>query len=310
MKTQPGKRAPDTRAQAPPRALAVSWPVTRSPKLPHRDVTIATVRFSPRAFTLIELLVVIAIISLLVALLLPAVQQARESARRTQCRNRLKQWGLAIHNYHDVHRSFPMGKERQRHWTFRSMLLPFFDQTTLYRTINFEHQPHCFDFAATSGSQTPTRLPVAIYFCPSDPNSQQTFNGFLGEHMPGDYVGSSGSENGRTDGVFYSNSHIRFASLVDGASNTIAMGERGIPDTLNIGWMLCGSNADAFISMEFGLAPGDGSGTHNDHYWSQHSGGAHFLLSDGSVRFVSNTIDYSVLTGLATRHGKESLSGF
>jgi len=275
-----------------------------------QDVTSQTARFSPRAFTLIELLVVIAIIAMLVALLLPAVQQARESARRTQCRNRLKQWGLAMHNYHEAHRSFPMGKERQRHWTFRSMLLPFVDQAPLYRTIRFEHQPHCFDFAADSGSKTPTRLPVPVYFCPSDPNSQQTFNGFLGEHMPGDYVGSSGSANGRTDGVFYSDSHIRFASMVDGVSNTIAMGERGIPDALNIGWMLCGSNADAFISMEFGLAPGDGSGTHNDHYWSWHSGGAHFLLSDGAVRFVSNTVDYSLLTGLASRQGKESLSGF
>ena len=263
-----------------------------------------------RAFTLIELLVVIAIIAILVALLLPAVQQARESARRTQCKNRLKQWGLAMHNYHELHKSFPMGKSAVRHWTFRSMLLPFLDQAPLYKKIDFEHQPHCFDIASTAGADNPMRVPLTFYFCPSDPNSEQPFNGFLGEHMPGDFVGSSGSSLASTDGIFYSNSAIRFASVTDGTSNTLAMGERGIPDALNIGWMLCGSNDDAFISMEYGLGPGDGSGAHNDHYWSRHHGGAHFLLADGSVRFIIDSVDYSLLTGLASRNGEEPAGDF
>ena len=263
-----------------------------------------------RAFTLIELLVVIAIIAVLVALLLPAVQQARESARRTQCKSQLKQWGLAMHNYHEAHKIFPMGKSRLRHWTFRSMLLPFLDQAPLYKKIDFEHQPHCFDIASTAGASNPMRVPLTLYFCPSDSNSQQLFNGFLGEHVPGDYVGSSGSSLALTNGMFYSNSTTRFASITDGTSNTIAMGERGIPDALNIGWMLCGSNEDAFISMEYGLTPGDGSGAHNDPYWSRHHGGAHFLLSDGSVRFIIDNVDYSLLTGLASRNGGERLGDF
>ena len=263
-----------------------------------------------RAFTLIELLVVIAIIAILVALLLPAVQQAREAARRAQCKNRLKQWGLAMHNYHELHKTFPMGKSALRHWTFRSMLLPFLDQAALHKQIDFEHQPHCFDIASTAGASNPMRVPLTLYFCPSDPNSEQLFKGFLGEHMPGDFVGSSGSTAAATNGIFFSNSSVRFASVVDGTSNTLAIGERGIPDALNIGWMLCGSNQDAFISMEFGLAPGDGSGAHNDHYWSRHTGGAHFLLTDGAVRFVSENTDYSLLIGLATRNGEELRGDF
>jgi len=265
---------------------------------------------SRRAFTLIELLVVIAIIAILVALLIPAVQQAREAARRTQCKNSLKQWGIALHNYHETHSTFPMGKERQRHWTFRSMLLPFIDHSALYDEINFEHQPHCFNYAVSLGADSPTRAAIGIYFCPSDPNSERPFSGFLGQHMPGNYVGSRGSRSTSINGVFFPDSQIRFADLIDGSSSTIAMGERGIPNALNIGWMLCGSNADAFIGMELGLAPGDGAGAHNDHYWSHHDGGAHFLLCDGSVKFLSNNADHSLLTGLSTRDGQEHLGEF
>lgn len=263
-----------------------------------------------RAFTLIELLVVIAIIAILVALLIPAVQQAREAARRTQCKNSLKQWGIALHNYHETHSTFPMGKERQRHWTFRSMLLPFIDHSALYDEINFEHQPHCFNYAVSMGTNSPTRASIGIYFCPSDPNSERPFSGFLGHHMPGNYVGSRGSLSTSINGVFFPDSQVRFADLIDGSSSTIAMGERGIPKALNIGWMLCGSNADAFIGMDVGLAPGDGSGAHNDHYWSHHVGGAHFLLCDGSVKFLSENADHSLLSGLATRNGQEHLGEF
>src|SRR6187399_915065 len=105
-------------------------------------------RVSRKAFTLIELLVVIAIIAILIALLLPAVQQARESARRTQCKNNLKQFGLALHNYHDTHNTFPGGVVGNAHeigvglsswvgWSGVSMLLPFVDQAPLYSTLDF-----------------------------------------------------------------------------------------------------------------------------------------------------------------------------
>ena len=100
---------------------------------------------APRAFTLIELLVVIAIIAVLVALLLPAVQQAREAARRTQCRNNLKQYGIALHNYHDAHQIFPIGNVGNRFWTFQAMLLPFLDQISLFNRCNFNYPGTCFN---------------------------------------------------------------------------------------------------------------------------------------------------------------------
>ena len=127
-------------------------------------------------FTLIELLVVIAIIAVLIALLLPAVQQAREAARRTQCRNNLKQLGLALHNYVDAHRGIPSNnplvtrgdglKYVQGPWTLA--LLPFFDQGTLYNQWNFN-----LGFAEGT-NRTYVKSPIAIYHCPSNPISQQS----------------------------------------------------------------------------------------------------------------------------------------
>jgi prepilin-type N-terminal cleavage/methylation domain-containing protein/prepilin-type processing-associated H-X9-DG protein len=263
-----------------------------------------------RAFTLIELLVVIAIIAILVALLLPAIQSAREAARRIQCRNSLKQWGLALHNYHETHSVLPMGKSRLRHWTFRSMLLPQLDQAPLFDDIDFGYRPHCFQYIMNAGSKNPADDSIPVYFCPSDVNGQRLYTGFLGVHMPGNYVGVSGSANLKTDGAFFSNSATTFAQFIDGQSNTIAMGERGIPRQRNVGWMLCGSNSDAFVSMEIGLTPGDDSGTHNDHFWSYHPEGAHFLLADGSVRYISNNVDHATLVGLSTLSRNELLGQF
>src|SRR5688500_4365529 len=105
-----------------------------------------------RGFTLIELLVVIAIIAVLIALLLPAVQQAREAARRTQCRNNLKQIGLALHNYHDVHNTFPMGycagmtyvdgaSDTSPGWSWATYILPQLDQGPLYNQFNWSAAP-------------------------------------------------------------------------------------------------------------------------------------------------------------------------
>ena len=98
-----------------------------------------------RAFTLIELLVVIAIIAVLIALLLPAVQQAREAARRTQCKNNQKQMALALHNYHDTHGVFPMGNLGSINFTYQSYILPYIDQANLYNKFNFNYNSNCFN---------------------------------------------------------------------------------------------------------------------------------------------------------------------
>jgi len=121
------------------------------------------------AFTLIELLVVIAIIAVLIALLLPAVQQAREAARRSQCRNNLKQLGLAMHNYHDAHNSFPMlgGFIASHGWGFLPLLLPYVDQAPLYNRINFSASVGCVNASFVH------KAPVPSLMCPSDPSQPE-----------------------------------------------------------------------------------------------------------------------------------------
>ena len=249
----------------------------------------------------------IAIVAILVALLLPAVQQAREAARRTQCKNNLKQWGTALHNYESTHSMLPMGKVARRHWTWRAMLMPEMDQQSLFDQIDFEFTPNCFDFSKAA-IPNPTREFIDAYTCPSDPRLNQAFSGFLGEHMTGSYVGVSGQTATSKDGLFYADSCVQQSEIVDGLSQTIAVGERGIPSALNIGWMLCGSTRDAFIDTSIGLIRGNPDGTHNDHFWSWHEGGAHFLFADGSVHFLSTTTAREVVVGLSTRNGSEVIS--
>ncbi|MFM7869824.1 MAG: DUF1559 domain-containing protein, partial [Planctomycetaceae bacterium] len=142
-------------------------------------------------FTLIELLVVIAIIAILIALLLPAVQQAREAARRTQCKNNLKQIGLALHNYHDTHGRFPptqimvayMGANntnpQPRNHTWVSLVLPYLEQATLYSSINFSAAMHLngvYQTLSTGETIVSRKLPVLQ--CPSDPG----FGGGISTH--------------------------------------------------------------------------------------------------------------------------------
>lgn len=267
-----------------------------------------SMRFGGRArsgFTLIELLVVIAVISVLVALLLPAVQNARESARRGQCLNHLKQWGVALQNYHETRNILPMGKINTTHWTFRAMLLPELEQQSVYNLIDFNVQ--CFGFIKPlAPALNPADDFYSFYACPSDPNSGRKFSDtFFGDHMPGSYLGVSGSTASAKDGVLFVNSAIRMNDITDGASTTFGIGERGIPRALNKGWTLCGDIQDSIQSFDITLGPGDDSGTHNDHFWSWHPGGAHFLLMDGSVRFFGYSTNKLVLTAYSTRSGNE-----
>lgn len=171
-----------------------------------------------RGFTLIELLVVIAIIAVLIALLLPAVQQAREAARRTQCKNNLKQIGLALHNYHDTHKKFPINRLSNRNvgtnfmtpnWGtlgWLAMLLPYIDQAPVYNLINFNDpltsqspansQPNEFIINGGPNNVLARRTIITAFQCPSNPQEPKTLNGSGG----GDDWGSN-LDGGRTDYV-------------------------------------------------------------------------------------------------------------
>ncbi len=189
---------------------------------------------SRRAFTLIELLVVIAIIAILIALLLPAVQQAREAARRTQCRNHLKQVGLALHNYLDAHTVFPpsycvvpgVTSTVGGQWSMFARILPYLDQANLQNLVNWNVA------YATQVNVATTRIPT--YLCPSDPNDVVRVNPATGvaRDYPASYVVNFGTwkiydpNNGTgSDGAFFPNSKLSPASFTDGMSNTLCASE-------------------------------------------------------------------------------------
>ncbi|MEK6258302.1 MAG: DUF1559 domain-containing protein [Planctomycetota bacterium] len=192
---------------------------------------------SRRAFTLIELLVVIAIIAVLIALLLPAVQQAREAARRTQCKNNLKQLGLALHNYHDNFRGFPMGKNSPN-MSMHPRILPFIDQAPLYNTIDFNvSSTHANNAAALATN-------IAAFRCPSDPDKMPLLAGGrnnyytnTGSHilndLPSTVVGNPTYGMPIPTGVFYSRSFTRMGHITDGTSQTAMMSERRLGDGSN-----------------------------------------------------------------------------
>jgi len=204
-----------------------------------------------RGFTLIELLVVIAIIAILIALLLPAVQQAREAARRTQCKNNLKQLGLALHNYHDVYRMFPIGHvyvgttgsyalaRRAPGWGWTAFILPFMDQANSYEKIDFTEAP------SAPGNIDVVRTFLPMMWCPSLPYKQDMPIGRTGQAFeingPGlartSYVASAGAfDNGfnsipqtnvadRVTGMLGRDSSVKMRDVTDGTSNTLLAGE-------------------------------------------------------------------------------------
>ncbi|MEZ6062109.1 MAG: DUF1559 domain-containing protein [Planctomycetaceae bacterium] len=299
-----------------------------------------------RGFTLIELLVVIAIIAILIALLLPAVQQAREAARRTQCRNNLKQIGLALHNYHDVHQCFPFGQGGTGdRYSAISQILPMLEQGPLYSHIDFESQ-----LAAPVNDQA--RLTeLSVLRCPSDFSNPQTQSGGAIN-----YYGNKGSgilwQSPNQNGVFFRSSRVRFRDITDGTSNTAAFSERLVTDGNNgtvspesdvflalsdpadqdeavqqcaavdisnlasqfpifmgapwLNGQHCYLHVDVPNSRSCGFFPTKATMPPS----SRHTGGVYVQLADGSVRFASDNIDLRVWRALGTRDGGEIIREF
>jgi prepilin-type N-terminal cleavage/methylation domain-containing protein/prepilin-type processing-associated H-X9-DG protein len=296
------------------------------------------------AFTLVELLVVIAIIGILVALLLPAIQAAREAARRNECQNHLKQIGLAIQNYHDTEKAFPMGRDRTDQfgvsWAFR--LLPQLEETTMYAS---RVKTKRVDDAA---NDTAMRTPVQVYACPSrrtaaadrnfDNNDTPPLPEAIGVASLGDYAGNAGysyttgmekvvADTFTTDlvntaeaGPIYSGSKISGRRVEDGLSNTLAVGERHIPpaDSNRPPEMQeYGQGDTAFLSGDTpyttlrgcadGLATGQDDAS-NTKFGGPHPGVVMFVYLDGHVAPVSDSIDVDTLKALSTIAGGETVS--
>jgi prepilin-type N-terminal cleavage/methylation domain-containing protein/prepilin-type processing-associated H-X9-DG protein len=298
-----------------------------------------------RAFTLIELLVVIAIIAVLIGLLLPAVQAAREAARRAQCVNNLKQLGLGLHNYDSIYQVLPPGyissfdgdgTDSGPGWGWAAMLLPTLDNSAVYSAINFS-------LAIETPANLTTRLATfSVFLCPSDSvkpawdamvrDPGGTPTRVICQVAPSNYVGMFGtSEPGIDgDGIFFRNSRVGLRDITDGTSQTIALGERShaLGEATWVGsvtgailYPAPGDNdgigrprTEAAPGMILGHAgerkgPGDPSGDVNQFYSNHSGGGVDFLFADGHVAFLKRTMDYRTYLALSTRAGGETISG-
>lgn len=254
-----------------------------------------------RGFTLIELLVVIAIIAILIALLVPAVQKVRGAAARTQCQNNLKQLGLAMTSYYDAYKVFPPAfssttagtwqSATNANWEWSVWILPYIDQLPLFTTLD----PFNTTLIAVNAETT---FPLAVYLCPADPTG--TINTFLNDDGKSNYVVSEQVSDG--------GSTYTMATITDGTSNTIMIGEREMHTNVAAEWALKvpGSKAGVIVAIgrptwpintpyQGGL-PVQGSATGTDPtcssltWTSLHTGGANFVFCDGSVHFIAQSI--------------------
>ncbi len=283
-------------------------------------------------FTLVELLVVIAIIGILIALLLPAVQAAREAARRSSCANNLKQVGLALHNYHDTFKKFPPHSLSANRIAWTVHILPFLEQQPLYDQ---------FDFTRRYNQNPNTILAmtrVSAYLCPSVKSPRTSIgnggetrnrvgyftthyygvmgpkgnNPLTGQPYPFSNVGPHGGFAG--GGLFVQNKSTKFSHILDGTTNTFAIQEiawddRGGRRTRYRMWTR-GHQQNSWNAPAKNIANqinADLTSVFNDmSAGSNHPGGCHFLMGDASTQFVAETIDFQTYMAVASIDGDET----
>jgi prepilin-type N-terminal cleavage/methylation domain-containing protein len=335
-----------------------------------------------RGFTLVELLVVIAIIGILIALLLPAVQAAREAARRAQCTNNLKQISLSLHNYHDVNKCFPPGvlpyepptrtdgdprAHRQAGWLVR--ILPYLEQGAAYDQMTFDGVDWTIQHGVQPNSQILDALRVDALNCPSsNMNTDRSDNDNLGNtfryqlvnyagiggtylrgsdlatHPTPSYAGYGGGRTTYNGVIVYADQNHKPAamkSIVDGTSNTFCVGEQSSPYIDANGnaqdWRACNHDGGAWscgaggttanhgvdwwlnvtivrypINYNPPSAPAEANAGYRRHtiIRSEHPGGAQLALTDGSVRFVSETVDFQTFIRLCDREDRQPVGSF
>ncbi len=321
-------------------------------------------------FTLIELLVVIAIIAVLIALLLPAVQQARESARRTQCKNNMKQLGLAIHNYHDTYLTFPFCyfdttgapvgpaygsplQGRQTSWMIG--VLPYVDRAALFSQIDFRWGIST-DPRGTANPSNSSIATTAVnaFICPSDTSPRlvtgrsdgggtragTSYKACAGSNWAwgtwqsgttGTYAqtrwGASNNGLDRGNGIMFRGWSYPYTTSMkdvsDGTTNSFMLGEC-VASYSNWSWWWLNNATTATcsipmnappqcaaavgLSIDGGLKACAGDWPNNYAFQSQHTGGAHFSMTDGSIKFVSQNVDYDLYRNLSTIQGGERVT--
>lgn len=276
---------------------------------------------SYRAFTLVELLVVIAIIGILIALLLPAVQAAREAARRTQCVNNLTQIILAVQNYDMAHRVYPPGSINDTgpieslpqgyHHNWISQTLPYMEQSVTYRHIDFNVGVYHED------NEQVRKVHMATLRCPSCPPAR-------GELGYTNYAGCHNHLEEQIDtdnhGIFFLNSAVHYEDITDGASHTIFIGEKEVDEKDTLGWMsgtqatlrntgtpINEEMASRHVRRPAPEPPEDRGPLYVGGFESFHPGGANFAFGDGGVRFIGKNIEQALLQQLADRADGELL---
>ena len=269
-------------------------------------------RHTRQAFTLVELLVVIAIIGILIALLLPAVQSAREAARRMQCTNNLKQFGIAMHAYHDTFKCFPPGFMAVDHtgavaggWAWGVFLMPYIEQSALRGTLSTTEYT-LSQVIADPALLLMLQMELSVFKCPSSP--MEPLREFLG---PGselvatsNYTSCRGFYRYRdathlqkpNNGIFYAESSTKIRDVTDGTSNTFAVGERTVlpvhagdpkrwPSWCGPGGLGIGATVSSCVSIRLNHP------TNMHAFSSHHPGGGNLCFVDGSVHFISETIE-------------------